>query len=59
MTEELLDDWRPITEKLLDDDVTQQLEKLMASARQTFRICKTGFSFVLDRDSPYGAQNEK
>ena len=31
----------------------------MASVRQTFRIFKTGFSFVLDRDSPYGAQNEK
>ena len=25
----------------------------MASARQTFRIFKTGFSFVLDQDSPY------
>ena len=30
----------------------------MASAWQTLRIFKTVFSFVLDRDSPYGAQNE-
>ena len=31
----------------------------MASAWQTFRVFKMFFSFVLDQDSPYGAQNEK